>query len=88
MTMAGPRPRAGLASVLATLCATSAGACAGVVAAALLKTGANRSSLDVRVVEVQAACAAPMAAPWALAAAPALGATPALLRLSARRRRL
>jgi ABC-type antimicrobial peptide transport system permease subunit len=77
------------ASVLATLGAIVAGACAGFVAAALLKIGANRSCLDVRVTEVQAACAAPMAAPWALAAGAALGATlvAGLLMLLARRRR-
>jgi hypothetical protein len=47
---------------LATLCAIVAGACAGVVVAALLKIGVKRSCLDVLVTEVEAACAAPMAA--------------------------
>jgi ABC-type antimicrobial peptide transport system permease subunit len=77
------------ASVLATLGAIVAGGCASLVAAALLKIGANRSRLDVRVMEVQAACAAPMAAPWALAAGAALGATlvAGLLMLLVRRRR-
>jgi hypothetical protein len=84
-----PRPRLRLASVLTTLSAIVAGACAGVVAAALLKIGAKRSCLDVLVTQVEAACAAPTAASWALAAGAGLGATltAALLKFSARRRR-
>lgn len=66
-------------SVFAASCAVLSGACAGLLAAALLRVGANTTCRDVRLTEVAAACVMPTAAPWALIAGAGVGAAAVLL---------
>ena len=54
--------------------AGAVGAITGLVIVLILKVGANRSCADLFQQQVQAACAVPTAAPWALALGALVGA--------------